>query len=255
MIGRTNARCGGSEIAGGMPIDITIVGGTAQPGNPEDHTVWINTSVPITSYVISYNEPTAYDQGMIWIEIQSDSDNIINVSDDVDLGIGIVRQYVNGGWKFMAGKVYQNSTWTPIQTWVYYCGVYNTTLGGTWTRNNTSGTLLDEDGFIEKVNGSSNYSSGKAIDLTNISSVIFDLEVLRAGTYNFGYISVSAKSGSYSNTWTNAPSTARTKLGSAAVRQKYTLNVSDLTGNYYITIGANSASGTSRVRVFSIELR
>lgn len=256
MIGRTNASAGGSGGGGGggsLELDINVVGGTSQPSSPENNTIWVNTSETITSYVISYTEPSSPESGMVWIEISNDTDNILFITEDINFGIGFVRQYISGAWVFLQGKVYQNSTWTPIQTWLYYHGTYNTTLGGTWARNNTNGTFLDEDDFFEKVNGSSNYYTGTTVDLTNVDSVIFDLTVLRAGTYNFGYISVSTKNGSYANTWTSGA--VKTKLGSAAARQKYTLNVSSLSGSYYVIVGANSSSGTSRVRTFSIELR
>ena len=251
MIGGTNV----CRVLDTKLLNAVVIGGRSQPQNPADMTIWIDSPIDVTDYVISYNRPVRHKNGSAWIEIRSDSDNNLNIIENVNIGIGFVQQYINNDWRFVTGKIYYNSVWTPIQNWLYYEGTYNTTLGGVWTRNNDSGTYLDEDAFFEKTAGSSNYSSGCAIDLTNVNSVIFDLEVLSAGTYNFGYLSVSRNSGSYDNTWTNAPSTARIKLGSSATRQKMTLNVSDLSGKYYVTIGANSSSGTSRVRVFSIELR
>ena len=45
MIGPTNARGGG----GGL--NLKVVGGTTQPTNPRENTIWVNTTTAITGYV------------------------------------------------------------------------------------------------------------------------------------------------------------------------------------------------------------
>lgn len=50
MIGRTN-------VGGGDNLNFKIVGGTAQPSNPKENTIWVNTSTAIHAWDFSATEP------------------------------------------------------------------------------------------------------------------------------------------------------------------------------------------------------
>ena len=48
-------------------LNFKVVGGTSQPTNPKENTIWVNTSTTITGYVFSAAEPAAPEEGMVWI--------------------------------------------------------------------------------------------------------------------------------------------------------------------------------------------
>jgi hypothetical protein len=50
-IGRTNAGAGGSSL------NFTVVGGTTEPANPKENTIWVNTDQEITGWCFSAKEP------------------------------------------------------------------------------------------------------------------------------------------------------------------------------------------------------
>lgn len=50
MIGRTN-------VGGGDNLNFKIVGGTAQPSNPKENTIWVNTNTAIHAWDFSATEP------------------------------------------------------------------------------------------------------------------------------------------------------------------------------------------------------
>ena len=66
MLGRTNT--GG----GCTSLNFKVVG-NPQPSNPKEHTIWVDTDVPISSYVFSATEPEAPEEGMVWISIGTSS--------------------------------------------------------------------------------------------------------------------------------------------------------------------------------------
>ena len=53
--------------SGGGGLNFKVVGGTTQPTNPTENTIWVNTSVSITDWVFSATEPTTPVEGMVWI--------------------------------------------------------------------------------------------------------------------------------------------------------------------------------------------
>ena len=54
-------RRGGGGIAG---LNFKVVGGTTQPTNPKENTIWVNTNTDITSWVFSAGQPESPTEGL-----------------------------------------------------------------------------------------------------------------------------------------------------------------------------------------------
>ena len=54
-------------VAGGAALNFKIIGGTEQPENPMENTIWVDTDVDITGWEFSTTEPANPVPGMVWI--------------------------------------------------------------------------------------------------------------------------------------------------------------------------------------------
>ena len=110
MIGPTNARGGG----GGL--NLKVVGGTTQPTNPRENTIWINTATAITGYALSPTQPETGTEGLVWLKT-ADTGVEINVGRKnavLLLHLAMSHVYSGGSWKAVEGYVYKSSAWVQF---------------------------------------------------------------------------------------------------------------------------------------------
>lgn len=122
MIGPTNARGGG----GGL--NLKVVGGTTQPTNPRENTIWANTTTAITGYVLSPTQPENGTEGLVWLKT-ADSGVEINVGrkNAVLLHLAMSQVYSSGSWKAVEGYVYKSSAWVQFGFLALYKdGIFST---------------------------------------------------------------------------------------------------------------------------------
>lgn len=107
MIGKTNL--GGS----GGGLNFKVVGGTNAPSGHEN-LVWVNTSTPITSWVVSPNQPVAPIAGMVWIK--DGNANGINIikKNVVEVFPSGAQQYVDGEWKSLDAYIRHGVEWVQF---------------------------------------------------------------------------------------------------------------------------------------------
>lgn len=151
MIGRTNTGGGGS----GGGSELVIVGGTTRPAKAAQNTIWLNTVVEITSYVLSASEPGTPVEGMAWVTI-GDTGRIVATSPIGGNWITVyplsAKQYISGAWKSVEAKSYQNGEWNY---WIYYLYIEGNqcdSITGGWnayTEGNTSFVQYEEDQIHE----------------------------------------------------------------------------------------------------------
>ena len=118
MIGITNA--GG----GGGGLNFKVVGGTVQPTSPSENTIWVNTSVAITSWVFSTTAPTNPAAGMVWFATGSSSSVAFNAVKKNGIWVypAGCQQYVSGAWVTKTAKTYQSGAWKDWQLTLYKAG-------------------------------------------------------------------------------------------------------------------------------------
>ena len=101
---------------GGAFLNFKVVGGTAQPETAAENTIWVNTETDISGWVFSTVEPGEPAEGLVWIEVGSDSPAPFNMLKKNSVYVDPVscKQYVSGAWADRFAYVYQNGAWVQF---------------------------------------------------------------------------------------------------------------------------------------------
>ena len=244
MIGRTNA--GG----GGGGLNFKVVGGTSQPVNPKENTIWVNTDTGISGWVFSAEEPGEHAEGMVWIYtgISSAVDFNALKKNGIQVYPVSAKQYVGGAWVSVTAQTYQDGAWKGWITYLYNTGDEWTDLtgGGVATATKPAGTgstavipsvTKNTDSItISLYSGYENYRIGylatvNSIDLTNYSKLTINVTNFSIN----GDICVSDRK-------TSGFSSAASMKLSVGVN---VLDISSLNGKYYVLLGMGGHEGTA----------
>jgi hypothetical protein len=248
---------------GGTSLNFKVVGGTSEPTNPKENTVWVKTSTDITNWVFSADQPSEPSDGMVWIVIGVSSTRAFNALKKNAIYIYPIsaKQYENGAWKDKPSDFYQNGKWEDIlQTlYIFQDGVFK--VGNLETNTDTvnQAETYIEDGkivlFVLFNNNADLYVS-EAIDVSNHSKLVFVVpEMLddydtQKGTFIYGV--VSSKEDSEYAACESVPVQTSTE------QAEYVLDVSSLSGEYYIkaeNLGGYTGSDSSQNHVYISEIR
>lgn len=98
---------------GGAALNFKVMGGTAEPSNPAENTIWIDTDAKITGWLFSSHQPENPAEGMVWIATGSASNAEFNAlkKNNITVYPMSAKQYVNGAWVNKTAKSYQNGAW------------------------------------------------------------------------------------------------------------------------------------------------
>lgn len=255
MIGRTNA-------GGRSALDFRVVGGTTQPSSPANKTIWVNTSTEISGWTFASSKPVSPSAGEVWFQTGTSSPAAFNALKENVLTVypAACEQYVSGSWVKKEAKSYLSGSWVPWYLYLYTAGdVHSDVTGGyealalkisadyggnTLTATAPTLTTGGSSMSISLSNGSAGYNkSGSVltknkIDLSNYSSLTFKFTKSIGNTSNYATFYVSSSNS------TNPVSAAAGEqvLGSSAATS-VTLDVSSLSGEYYV--GVNVLAGSA----------
>lgn len=125
----------------GAGLNYKVVGGTTQPENPSENTIWVNTDVDITSHIFSATEPESPVEGMVWFNISTSCSAPINVLKKNTMMIypTVCMQYVGGSWAVKEAKTYQNGVWVDWMVLLYDNGNQFESITGGWLVQNGAG--------------------------------------------------------------------------------------------------------------------
>ncbi len=100
------------EAISGVELNFEVVGGTEQPVNPKENTVWVNTETEITGYTFSSSQPSA-SEGHVWISTEKKSTAEFNAlkNDALYVYPALCKQHTNGNWVAVNILIYQSGTW------------------------------------------------------------------------------------------------------------------------------------------------
>lgn len=170
MIGITNAGGGG-----GGSLNFKVVGGTSAPAAPAENTIWVNTSVAITSWVFSATAPTSPAAGMVWFATGSSSSVAFNAVKKNGIWVypAGCQQYVSGAWVDKTAKTYQSGAWVEWLYWLYDTGSKKVELRDlTSALYGTESTITWGDDAVElSVYGPSSFTMGMAMAATGLMDV------------------------------------------------------------------------------------
>lgn len=237
MIGRTNTGGGG-----GGGLNFSVVGGTTAPSNPKENMIWVNTSVAITTWVFSATVPENPVQGMVWISTGTSSQIAFNAlkKNGIEVYPLSAKQCVSGAWVDKTTKIYQSGAWVDWIDWdkyLYTQGIVSDVLGGftgyPMRYSDTSGlapliTYGDKSISIQITgNKSGAVLSNNKINLTNKTAIHFRASITARDAY-LGAFAV------FSSTTQQLPPSNRVASNVNGNEVVHTLDVSGLSGEYYI---------------------
>lgn len=237
----------------GTDLNFTIVGGTTQPENPKENTIWVNTDIEITGQSFSAKEPSNPIEGMIWIDWNNgDLSQGVSITNDFDAIVYLYKasQYISGLWYVKYAYIYNNNTWLDLpglevhiydQGKQYYKLVtsgysrdadtgYNTSLG---TVNfNSTGIYI----YAYEVSGGQGgikfFGTESPVYLTDMNTLHIEMDGVHVDSSGYLCISVTpvkcfpgtTQGGVYAKVSTNT--------------LNKTLDISGLKGSYYIVVTA-----------------
>lgn len=225
--------------SGGAGINFKVVGGTVQPQGKEN-LIWVNTSTPISIWVVSTFQPESAFDGMVWIV--NGTENGINILKKNAIGLfpSGCRMYRNGKWEAVESFLFRNGEWVQFsrtELILFRGGVLNPDFGG-------FGDATIAESYIQVIaHGDSSsgtaeshsVTSGNAVDLTYYNKFVF---TANAGRYESSYIAIMR--GTEQVIRQNVKKTSET----------YEIDISGLSGLYNIKLTAVTWSGNDSLFVY-----
>lgn len=259
--GHGNLGGGGS---GGL--NVTLVASTTQPNNPTENTIWINSSVAINGWAFASSAPTGASNGAVWIQTTTDSTVAFNAAKRGVLMVYplMCKQLISGAWTEVTAKSYINGAWRDWLVYLYSPGNPHVDLTGGWEGKahrrvdtvdgwavgSAAPTITQGTDYMTVTLAASGYNnlSGSArtankIDLTNCDQIVFNLTFPGSTVYVY----VTQSDTSYDAVKQLAVTGGTNKVA--------VLDVSDLSGEFYVGINLLATSSTVTVNVNKVELK
>lgn len=238
-------------LSGGAGLNFSIVGGTEEPTNPKENTIWVNTDVAISEWQFSGTEPatridgTDLQTGDVWIGASNESTISLNIlkKNGIILNIGTAKQYIDGEWVKVSLKIYYNGEWRKNILYLYNEGDLCTDITGDWIggdygegTSNTSQAKNSDHLYLNV--GSSNlnsrilYFTNNLIDITGYSKLCARVVATASGDYSAFTIGLVSEYGDgvWNGTWAAGAGSPAQQSYDGIVE----LDISGFSGSYYI---------------------
>ena len=183
---------------GGTSLNFKVIGGTTQPENPKENTIWVNTDIEIISWEFSTVTPGSPAAGMVWIKTRFGSSTPFNAlkKNEVWVYPFSTQQYLDGAWADKTAMIYVGGVWSlfkPPKEYVIQNGVIDMTAHP-HSQDNANGSASK---FYAKNNMSYNGKPALKLDTANgyyvthsfakvtvpIWATVFYVEIYRVPTY------------------------------------------------------------------------
>lgn len=172
-----------ASVEEGIKLNFRVVGGTTQPSNPMENTIWINTGTEITSWEFSKTKPTGL-SGMVWIGTDDDSTISLNglKQNGIQIYLKSANQYINNNWTPVEAYIYTSDEWKQfayIILYLYKNGDRNIPVTGDFYYGSTvvsDGTASDGTKYLDfpspGTDGTRDYIMKNKIDLTPFTRLV-----------------------------------------------------------------------------------
>ena len=131
---------------GGAALNFSVVGGTTQPTNPKENTVWINTATAIGEWQFSAVEPTTRADGSalvvgdVWIKVSLSAPTYFNAIKKNGIILCPVASYQmdnSGAWVKKDVRIFASGEWGSVYTYLFDYG--ETGIAGSLSRLDSNG--------------------------------------------------------------------------------------------------------------------
>lgn len=214
-----------------------------KPDYPKENTIWINTDTPISYYEFSGTQPTAAQEGALWVCTGSQGQIKFNAlkKNGIQVYPFFARQYVGGAWVDKTARIYQGGAWVDWIQYLYNLGnEFPETTGGWVGRANA--TINRTSDYLELVATKSSeaypwVSTGKAIDFTNITRIEMDYSNNERSSHSGLFLQNGNPPSSGGMDWSKAVAKAfDVSTGGLDSYKTLTLNTSAITGTYLVYV-------------------
>ena len=256
----------------GGGLNFKVVGGTTQPSNPKENTIWVNTPNEITEwgFGVESDKPERPETGMVGFVTSGDSCIKFNAlkDDGIIVTPTAAYQYISGSWKGIADvKIHQDGEWvlwwngelyTPGNEWTAITGGWDArvwAINSNWTGTGTASLKKNDNNMIVVYTGTANSAVAepiKDIDLTPYSTLFITTNIIQQNGQGIGRFYITKRHGKY----VEDNDVVYMQFGN---KEKTTLavDVSNLSGLYDIAVCATqgtSANITIQVVIYDIRL-
>lgn len=232
---------------GGVGLNYSVkayVSESALPSVEKENAIAVFTDVEITSHNFNATEPGFPEEGMVWITVGTSSPVAFSATkkDPITVYPTGCAQYIDGAWVSKDAKTYQNGVWLPWMLYLYDDGTFSD-VSGTMvqrgiTKYGTAGSCSISQGETSVTIRSDSGSCALAyfcnkIDLTPYKALCF-----------CGYAKILRSGGSPNcgiGVW-DASFGAVALLEGMRSDGLHTLDISELSGEYYIGIAVSGFS-------------
>ena len=240
---------------GGADLNFEVVGGTTQPANPKENTIWVNTATDITAWSFSTDAPADPVEGMVWLQTDRDSALAFNAlkKNTLEAYPVLASQYISGAFVQKDILLYQDGTWKSSVLVLYDNGDQCLATSGGWTGYKIYSGSANPNGetSMNIVGANNGYQFGAlmnktAIDFTPFTKLCFDVTVntLTSVRCTCGY-STKGVTGSGNEISMNIAGQV-TIPGNVGRTEKY-LDISTVTGSHYVAIQSGDSVSIHKV--------
>ena len=247
--------------SGSLPLNFKVVGGTTEHSNPKENMLWVNTDVKISGYYFTTTQPQNMAEGEVWFYSKPEYSTKFNALKKNTLEVGPVsaKQMVSGELKEVEAKIYQNGQWKGLTHDLYLLGPdgYDAQVITTYRNGGNVGNATISVGeksitlastFVQTVGGAQvALTFNKKYDLTHYNTLEINVDTV-FGTEGSAFCAINTDS-AYIRGSEDAANLWLTNQG------KRSLDISNLSGEYYIHLYIESYPGTVGYKVDEIVLK
>lgn len=237
----------GISVGGGGSLKLNVVGGTTQPLNPKENTIWVNTSIAIGNiyiFKLYYNLPVSPSVGDIVVQDGTYSDSVeLTVSEKPHIGIRpqCCFQYTAAGWEGVESALYTGGAWKQLYLYIINTDIFPAILGdwnayATKATSYTSTTALPTLSLVGGNVVASMVSSrrgtvalSRKIDFSKYDSMYLHCATSAATSHEFGIVTQLPES--------NYTFTVFKQESNKSDSKTITVDCSTVSGEQYIAIG------------------
>ena len=256
----------GKSAVDGAGVNFKVVGGTTQPTDPSENTIWVNTDTAISGWVFSASAPAEPVEGLVWLQTGTYSNVEFNAlrKNGIQVYPLTAKQYVDSTWVEKTAYSYQDGNWVAWlrREILYEPGNENIPVTGGWTYTSkgyssdasTAGTPTITRGdtmLTAQMPGGSGaiIHPANKIDLTEYSTIVFDGIITGATGYpSLCNLRVWSEFGDYSSIGYSASVTIQKNVDG-----EVSLDVSELSGRFYIGFGLWTAYPKIEMRSMKLQ--
>ena len=260
-------RSGGGEAVQRENFGITVLRGISKPDTAENNTVWLDTDQTDTDLLISQLRPEGA-EGNIWLQLRDDGTPVLLPGPPkVELPIRFAHVYKNQAWQRLEGWLYTGKGWSQFCSRfdgrLYEAGDTCDVFSGGWVfeeyeKTYLSGTAAWQPGSLleDRIELHSTtddpviLGTKLKIPVSGFSKLNIDWQLLENYNTNTTNIRICISTG------LDAVSTAvkQMSIGKSFERKTDQMDISELTGEYYISVRIAPAHSGIRGEVHNIWL-